>query len=248
MKVSLLQLDIVWGNPDVNIEKAECLMSHPADMYVLPEMWATGYSKHPEEVAEDEERSKALAWMRATAKERHCAISGSLAIKDKEGHYRNRHYFVTPDHVVFYDKHHLFTYANEHLHYTAGQQHLVVTYGGLRFLLLTCYDLRFPVWSRYGRAGEYDAIIYVANWPHARQYAWDTLLRARAIENMCYVIGVNRVGCEKHITFSGGSVVIDPLGHPLASCDDLEQMCTAVISPDKVLEARMSMPVLADRD
>lgn len=242
-------MDIAWGNPQENICRAESLINQQtADLYVLPEMWSTGYSIHPEDIAEEEETSTALLWMRRKAAERGCAICGSLAIRDKQNRYFNRHYFVMPDCVKFYDKHHLFTFAHEDVNYEAGAVHVVVTYGGLRFLLLTCYDLRFPLWSRYGLAGDYDAVIYVANWPQARQAAWDTLLRARAIENLCYVVGVNRVGQERKTTFTGGSAVIDPSGRLLVSCESSIGACLASLSVDEVREMRRRFPVLNDRD
>ena len=249
MRVALIQMDIAWGNPRQNITEAERLINGlEADLYVLPEMWSTGYSVHPERIAEDEEASLALKWMKQMAVERQCALCGSLAIKDRAGRYLNRHYFVTEHAVNFYDKRHLFSFAHEHVNYTAGERQVVVTYAGLRLLLLTCYDLRFPVWSRYGRAGEYDAIVYVANWPEARQDAWDTLLRARAIENQCYVIGVNRVGSERKTTFTGGSVVIDPLGRTIVSCESRVGACLALLHKDEVDAVRQGFPALNDRD
>lgn len=249
MRVALIQMDIAWGDVRQNILSAEQLVDgEAADLYVLPEMWATGYSVHPERIAENEESSMALQWMKRKAAEKHCALCGSLAIRDGEGRYVNRHYFVDGSSVNYYDKHHLFSYAHEDVNYTAGQRHVVVACGGLRLLLQTCYDLRFPVWSRYGMAGEYDAIVYVANWPEARQDAWDTLLRARAIENQCYVIGVNRVGMEKKTRFTGGSVVIDPLGHQIVSCESCACTRMALLHRHVVDAARQAFPALDDRD
>jgi len=249
MKVSLVQMDIDWGNPRENIRRAESLIDRQdADLYVLPEMWSTGYSICPEDVAEDERDSLALRWMQCVAAERACAISGSLAVRDEAGYCFNRHYFVMGKTMKYYDKHHLFTFARENMNYQAGNDHVIVEYKGFRFLLLTCYDLRFPLWSRYGYAGEFDAIIYVANWPEARQDAWDTLLRARAIENQCYVIGVNRVGVERKTTFTGGSVVINPSGRLLASCESCVGSCLAQLDIEMVKDVRQRFPVLDDRD
>ena len=195
MRISILQTDIVWASPRANITRVEALMAQAgaADLYVLPEMWATGFATEPEGIAEEEPQSLTLAWMRKTARERNCAVSGSLAVRTADGAYRNRHYFVTPDACSFYDKRHLFTYGHEDLHFKAGQEAVIVEWKGWRLLLQTCYDLRFPCFSRYGRgcasspqAGAqliYDAIVYVANWPEKRQLAWDTLVRARAMEN-----------------------------------------------------------------
>jgi predicted amidohydrolase len=175
-------------------------------------MWATGFVVQPEAIAESENASVSLAWMRKVTLTHGCAICGSLAVKTVDGTFRNRHYFVTPNSVSFYDKRHLFSYGHEDVHYTRGEQPVIVNWQGFRILLQTCYDLRFPVFSRYGRAGEYDAIIYVANWPEKRQMAWETLLRARAIENMCYVMAVNRIGQDTKCKYTGGSAIIDPLG------------------------------------
>lgn len=249
MRVSLIQMNIVWGEPEENILNAEKWISEQeADLYVLPEMWSTGYSVHPERIAEEESTSKALRWMKQIANRKHCAVCGSLAIKDEVGHYVNRHYFITETSVNFYDKHHLFSFAYEDVNYTAGERHVVVEYGGFRWLLLTCYDLRFPVWSRYGRAGEYDAIVYVANWPDGRQDAWTTLLKARAIENQCYVIGVNRVGTERKTIFTGGSAVIDPLGRAIVSCESDAGAYMALLHKKEIEAVRQAFPVLNDRD
>ena len=249
MKIALIQMDIVWGNSQQNIRKAaELLGREKADLYVLPEMWATGYSSHPEEVAEEEGSSEALAWMKAVVQKIHCAICGSLAICDSESHYRNRLYFVTPDAVTFYDKHHLFTYAHEDRHYLRGDKAVTVCYQGVRFLLQVCYDLRFPVWSRWGRAGEYDAIIYVANWPAERQDAWNVLLRARAIENQCFVLATNRIGTEHQIAYQGQSALISPQGRVNLQCGCEEQVGVASLDVSVVSELRSEFPVLADRD
>ena len=251
MNIALLQLNILWESPLRNIRHAEQLMSAQpdADLYVLPEMWATGFMTKPNNVVEDEEHNLALEWMKRQARVHSCAISGSLAVKVSEGDYRNRHYFVTPDEVFFYDKHHLFTHGHENDAYVAGSQHVVVEWKGCRFLLLTCYDLRFPVWSRYGIAGEYDAIIYVANWPASRQYAWNVLTCARAIENQCYVIAINRVGTDAKTQYSGGSALIDTLGrYVIVDETHTEQTLTGRLNMDSLNEARKRFKVLADRD
>lgn len=246
----MLQTDIVWGDTEANIRKVDAMVAAlDADLYVLPEMWSTGFSVHPEEVAEEEASSLAQAWMRRTAAERQCAVCGSLAVHDsRDGSYRNRLYFVTPQETACYDKRHLFTFAHEDEHYTRGDRRVIVKYGGMRFLLEVCYDLRFPLWSRWGRAGEYEAIVYVANWPSARQQAWDTLLRARAIENQCYVIGVNRVGQERKLLYAGGSAVIGPQGTTISTCQNRECVCQVDIDVAEVAAQRDAFPVLKDRD
>lgn len=251
MKVVLMQSDIQWNLPSENTVRVEQLMqAQPdADLYVLPEMWATGFAPEPEGVAEDEESSEALAWMKQQSEQRDCAICGSLAVRTADGSYRNRHYFVMPDRMAFYDKHHLFTYSGEHRRYVPGQDHTIVEWRGVRFMLLTCYDLRFPVWARYGRWGAYDAIIYVANWPQSRQQAWEVLTHARAIENQCYVVAVNRVGDDPVAHYAGGSRLIDPIGRLEACCNEnAEQSLMATLGMDVLEKARKRFPVLSDRD
>jgi len=251
MKIVLLQTDIQWAHPQVNIQRAEMLMKQKpaADLYVLPEMWATGFAVEPEGIAEEEHSSSALTWMRQTAKVHQCAISGSLAVRVEDGSYRNRHYFITPKSEVFYDKHHLFTHGHEHEAYQSGQEHVIAEYGNMRFLLLTCYDLRFPVWARYGWAGHYDAIIYAANWPAKRQTAWEVLVRARAIENQCYVVAVNRVGDDPVSHYEGGSMVVDPVGTLLARTQkETEQPLLAELSLDTLHKRRDHFRALDDRD
>lgn len=242
MRVSLLEFDIVWGQPRKNIFLVEKMMRNrnAADLYILPEMWATGFAVDTIEIAEDETSSTALQWMKQIAKERQCAISGSLAVKVGDNYY-NRHYFVKPNSVSFYDKRHLFSYGHEDVHYTRGEQPVIVNWQGFRILLQTCYDLRFPVFSRYGRAGEYDAIIYVANWPEKRQMAWETLLRARAIENMCYVMAVNRTGQDTKCKYTGGSAIIDPLGKTINGL-------SSDLSLEKLRLTRNRFRFLDDRD
>ncbi|MCR4602151.1 MAG: nitrilase family protein [Prevotella sp.] len=251
MKITLLQTDIAWANPEENIAHAEALLekAQASDLLVMPEMWATGFAVAPKGIAEEEGNSMALRWMTQTTRTRNCAICGSLAIKDLDGSYRNRHYFVTPEGIAhYYDKHHLFRHGHEDREFTAGKEAVIVQWMGWRILLQTCYDLRFPVFSRYGRAGCFDAIIYVANWPEKRQLAWDTLLRARAIENQCYVVGVNRVGKDPACNYAGGSVVVDPIGHTMAECPEGEQSATLDIDIERLREMRRHFRVLDDRD
>lgn len=227
LRVTLCQTDIKWGDFKANFESAGEMIAKAvagaeedcAHLVVLPEMWNTGFVMEPSQVAEKESSSPSLEWMKQTAEDNNIAICGSVSIEASDGSFRNRSCFVKPSSDVdFYDKHHLFTYGGEHKRYASGSTHTIVTYGGFRFLLLVCYDLRFPVWSRYGFAGEYDAIIVVANWPASRQQAWDVLTRARAIENQCYVIAVNRVGDDPVSHYLGGSRITDPIGNVIAEC------------------------------
>ena len=253
MKVVMLQTDISWAKPEENIQHAQQLMNEApdGDLYVLPEMWSTGFATQPVGIACDEADNEALKWMQRMAKERHCAISGSLAVKAADGSFRNRHYFVDgrSGETFVYDKHHLFTYGGENRFYTSGQEHTIVNYMGFRLLLLTCYDLRFPCWSRYADHREYDAAIYVANWPSSRQSAWQLLLRARAIENQCYVIGVNRVGDDQRCHYIGASAVIDVTGHAIAQCRcGVPQALMCEITMEELQRRREKFRVLEDRD
>ena len=253
MKVTIIQLDIEWGNPQKNIDRTEKLMQETAgsDLYVLPEMWSTGFATEPHGIAENETDSIALKWMITKARELKCAISGSLAIKTAQGTYKNRHYFVNGknESVSYYDKHHLFRYGHEDQYYEHGIEHTIVEYEGIRFLLLTCYDLRFPVWSRYADALQYDAIIAVANWPESRQNAWQILTRARAIENQAYMIACNRVGDDEYSHYCGESAIISAIGETLASCKANEESTASyLLNLEDINHKRSKFRVLDDRD
>lgn len=254
MKTTLIQLDIEWGNPLENIRRVEHLMEEApeSDLYVLPEMWSTGFATEPLNIAENEEHSVSLQWMRSTAKRLNCAISGSLAIKlPNTDIYVNRHYFIDgrSESVTYYDKHHLFTYGHEDRYYQPGDAHSIVEYCGFRILLLTCYDLRFPVWSRYADALQYDAIIAVANWPESRQNAWQILTRARAMENQAYLIGCNRVGDDEYSHYRGQSAIISPIGKTLVSCRaNSEETASFLLNLETIVHQRSKFKVLDDRD
>ena len=247
MKITILQRDIVWGEPAINIERADKAISENAgaDLYILPEMFSTGFCTLPEGIAESEGLS--LEWLKAKAAAMNAAIAGSVATEE-QGKYYNRFYFVKPDgSVEYYDKRHLFTYGGEHNHYTAGDKRVVVEWRGVRILLEVCYDLRFPIWSR--NRGDYDMIIYVASWPTPRVEAWKALLVARAIENQCYVAGVNRVGDDPNCTYSGGSSIINPYGRHMAICaDNCECEVSAEIDMEALEAFREKFPVLKDAD
>jgi predicted amidohydrolase len=248
MKITILQRDIEWANPSVNINRAdEVIDRNPgSDIYVLPEMFSTGFCTNPEGIAESD-NSETLQWLKRKAAAIDAAIAGSVAVT-KDGKFYNRFYFVKPDgSVTHYDKKHLFTYGGEHKRFTAGNERVVVEFRGVRILLEICYDLRFPVWAR--NRGDYDMIIYVASWPTPRVSAWSTLLVARAIENQCYVAGVNRVGNDPACQYCGGSVVIDPYGKTIAACtDNLECEATATIDIEALQAFRAKFPVLNDAD
>ena len=248
MKITILQRDIVWADPTRNVQRAdEAIDGNPgSDLYVLPEMFSTGFCTQPEGIAEPAE-NRTVSWMKAKASQTGAAIAGSIAVHE-DGRYYNRFHFVTPDgNVTTYDKKHLFTFGGEHNRFTAGSERVIVAYKGFRILLEICYDLRFPVWSR--NRGDYDMIIYVASWPTPRVEAWKALLTARARENQCYVVGVNRVGEDPGNNYCGGSRVIDPYGKIMAECEDGREMEVTVEVDMEVLEAfRAKFPVLDDAD
>lgn len=247
MKVSFIQHDIVWGNPAENRLrlKQQIEAQAGADLYVLTEMWSTGFAINPEGVAERDEAS--LQWMKDMAVQMQAAIAGSLAI-EQDGSFHNRLYFVKPDgEVEYYDKRHLFSYGGEDKYYSPGTERVVVEWKGVRFLLTVCYDLRFPVWMRY--CNDYDAILCVANWPTVRIDSWQTLLRARAIENQCYVVGVNRVGKDPNCDYCGCSAIINPYGQTIAECEkNKEYSMEAVFDMEKLNAYRVKFPALKEKD
>lgn len=249
MRIVLLQADIAWLDPAANRERfGKMIEENPgAGLYVLPEMWPTGFATEPEGAAESADKSPSLIWMKQMAAQIGAAIAGSVATEEG-GRFFNRFYFVKPDgEVAYYDKRHLFGYGGEGRHYTAGGRRVVVEWGGVRFLLCVCYDLRFPVWSR--NRGDYDVALYVASWPTPRVEAWSALLKARAIENQCYVAGVNRVDKDPACDYSGASCVYDPWGNPVADCGR-GKACTAScdIDMDALAKFRKQFPVLEDAD
>jgi len=248
MKIALVQHDIVWGQPEINCNNISRLLEEipPVDLVVLPEMFSTGFATKPEGIAENEP-SYSLEWMKKSAAKMDCAIAGSVALKTKEG-YVNRFYFVTPNgDVIIYDKRHLFTYGGEHLTFNRGNERVIIEWRGVRILPIICYDLRFPVWSRY--RGDYDMIICVASWSIPRRYHWDTLIRARAIENQCYMAAVNRIGTDPNCEYDGGTLFIDPYGYPIASCNDnKEEVIISEIDLQMLKNYRKKFPALGDRD
>ena len=248
MKITILQRDITWGDTAVNIARAdEAIGCNPgADLYVLPEMFSTGFCVEPEGVAESAD-GESLQWMKRKSAQTDAAIAGSVLVEER-GRYYNRFYFVKPDgSVTYYDKKHLFTYGGEHLRFTSGQERVVVEWRGVRILLEVCYDLRFPVWAR--NKGDYDMILYVASWPCIRAKAWNALLVARAIENQCYVAGVNRVGSDPKCEYSGDSVVINPYGDVVARCEPyVECECVADVDMAFLNDFREKFPAQNDAD
>ena len=256
MKICLVQYDIVWGDPDANLRHLDALLdaAEPAGLYVLPEMFTTGFATLPDAKLE-REPAAGLAWMRRKAAQLGAAIAGSIAIEPAsepdgtgDGRSVNRFCFVRPDgSYEQYDKRHLFGYGGEGERFRAGDARIIIEYGGVRFLPAVCYDLRFPVWLR--NRDDYDAMIVVANWPDVRRFAWDTLLRARAIENACYVLGVNRIGTDPACAYDGGTAFIGPYGETLAAVPDgSEGLAFGEIGLQRLADYHAKFPVLADAD
>lgn len=246
MKIAIIQQDLFYNNAEYNIRKAdEAIGKGGCDLYVLPEMFATGFVT--DNTVDVQSGRKAVQWMVQKAANIHAAMAGSLAWEEN-GKRFNRFFFIKPDGgQVTYDKRHLFAYGGESLYYTAGEQRVIAVYKGMRFLLQICYDLRFPVFSR--NKNDYDAILYVANWPASRSEVWKTLLRARAIENQSYVVGVNRTGSDSNCAYSGCSTVIDPYGNTLAQCPpDEEDITSADINPECLEHFRNKFRAWADAD
>ncbi len=249
LKVAIIQKDLVWQDAEKNRVNLDVMFSEieDVDLIVLPEMFTTGFSMEPKPIAETMQ-GKTVHWMLYTAKSLNAAVVGSLIIEEN-GRYYNRMLFVYPGgEIKQYDKRHAFTLAGENKEYTSGKNKLIVAYKGWKICPLICYDLRFPAWSR--NVDNYDVLIYSANWPKPRINAWNTLLKARAIENMSYCIGVNRVGVDAHnYEYSGNSVAIDYLGNELtAICEHKEAILYVRFDKEEMYKTRAKLPFLEDRD
>ncbi|MFC7356362.1 amidohydrolase [Jejudonia soesokkakensis] len=250
LKVSIIQSHLHWENPVANrtqFSEKIAAISEDTDLIILPEMFTTGFTMNAASLAE-ETNGVTLFWMQSEAKKKNAALTGSIIIKD-DGLFYNRLFFVFPDGTFHqYDKKHTFALAGEHKTYQAGQNKLIVTYKGWKICPLVCYDLRFPVWAR--NKEDYDLLVYVANWPDKRVNAWDALLKARAIENMAYCIGVNRVGLDGNgHQYTGHSAGYDVLGE-LLTTSDYEKEFTETITLEKehVVTLRDRLQFLQDRD
>lgn len=250
LNFTIIQPDIVWEDKQANLAQYERYIEQvqeKKEIVVLPEMFSTGFSMAPERLAEPMD-GPTVQWMANMSKKHRCILTGSLIIEE-EGKYYNRMLWVQPDGKIgHYDKRHLFAYAGEEKHYSAGDRRLIVSVKGFKICLQVCYDLRFPVWAR-NSGGAYDILLYVANWPERRSMPWKALLQARAIENMSYVIGVNRVGNDGNdIYHSGDSSVFSPLGELLWQHSDTPICHTITLEKDVVTEARERFPFLNDAD
>lgn len=250
LKIALIQTDLVWENSKKNRkhlkEKIESL-SQEIDLIVLPEMFSTGFTMNVNDVAEPMD-GKTVEWMKKRAFNANAAIVGSLVISENNKFY-NRLLFVEPSgEIEYYDKRHRFALSGEDKVYSAGSTKLIIDYKGWKICPLVCYDLRFPVWAR--NTEDYDVLIYVANWPKPRILAWDTLLKARAIENMCYCIGVNRVGIdEDQNEFSGNSAAYDVLGNAISNIKpNKEQIEVVTLERNHINFYRNKLKFLEDKD
>lgn len=249
IKIVGIQASLVWHDAEANCAHfSELIANAPAaDAYILPEMFNTGFSMDSERLAEPM-NGPTHKWMQQMAKTSGAVVAGSVIIRDGKNNY-NRFLWVSPSgNTEFYDKRHRFTMAGEHQHFSAGNRQLVVELHGWKIMLQVCYDLRFPVWSR--NTSRYDGLIYVACWPEVRVSAWSSLLVARAIENQCYVVGVNRIGTDGNgIAYSGGSAIIDPKGNAIASGEDhSETILLAEWCRNDLQQFREKFPVLEDQD
>lgn len=259
LRITLVQSPLAWEQPDANLKHFDALLrplASQTDLVVLPEMFTTGFTMKPEKNAEQHE-GPGLAWMKRTAAQLNADLTGSICVEEN-GRYFNRLYHVRKDtSFLSYNKRHLFRMGNEHTHYTAGSEKLFVALKGWKILPLICYDLRFPVWCRNrwkkdndSLDADYDMLLFVANWPEVRSYAWKQLLIARAIENQCFVVAVNRIGADGNlIMHAGDSMVIDPLGTVISATRAHEQRVeTVTLDPEALLQARKKFPVGLDAD
>ncbi len=254
LTITIIQSDLHWEDRKANLRMFEekiRSIKEKTEVVLLPEMFSTGFSMKPEVLAENM-NGETVQWMKKVAAENKIILAGSVIIEEDD-HFYNRLIWMLPNGKYgVYDKRHRFAFAGEDEHYTAGNKRLIASVKGWRINLLVCYDLRFPVWARQssGEDGlEYDVLVYVANWPERRVHAWKTLLQARAIENQCYVVGVNRVGDDgNEIHYTGESMVIDPLGEVLYQKKDEEDIFTITLDKTQLDTIREKFPFWKDAD
>jgi predicted amidohydrolase len=258
LTITIIQTDLVWQNKQANLDlleqKINGIKGHK-ELVVLPEMFSTGFSMQPSLFAETMD-GETVTWMKRIAAEKKIILTGSIIVQE-DNHFYNRLIWMLPTgQYGQYDKRHLFAFAGEDQHYTAGKKRLIASVKGWKINLQICYDLRFPVWGRQSPVaaddnleGLYDLLLYVANWPQKRRHAWNTLLHARAIENQCFVVGVNRVGTDGNNLLHGGdSLVINPLGETLYHKAEEEDIHTITLQKSDVLEVRKQFPFWKDAD
>lgn len=247
--IAYIQYAIHWHNWKANRDEIETALENvddSVDLIILPEMFGSGFTMEPEKIAQDMD-GESVNWMTSAALTRQAHVMGSLVIAE-DGQFYNRLICAHPDGALsYYDKRHLFTYAKEDEHYTPGSHRLTFEIADWRICPLVCYDLRFPVWSR--NTVDYDVLIYVANWPSARADAWTALLKARAIENLCYVVGLNRVGSDANgLAYPGRSEVLDMTGRSIYRSDDQPDVVQVTLEKGPLKEFRSRYNFLADRD
>lgn len=253
LTLSLVQTHLFWEDKKANLAMLETKImgiAEKTELVILPEMFSTGFSMKPKLLAETMD-GETVSWMKKVAAAKKIILTGSVMIKE-DGHFFNRLLWVLPNGTLgHYDKRHRFAFGGEHEEYTPGRKRLIASVKGWKINLLICYDLRFPVWARQqsNEVPEYDILLYVANWPERRNYAWKTLLAARAIENQCYVVGVNRVGNDGNgINHSGDSMVIDAVGATLYHNATGEDIHTIVLQKEPLEEIREKFPFWKDAD
>ena len=268
LTITTLQTNLVWENKIANLDylgKKINGLQEKTEIVVLPEMFSTGFSVHPQLFAETME-GETMQWMKEISANNKIILTGSLIIKENEQYFNRLIWMLPNGEFGYYDKRHLFGYAEEDKHYTAGNKRLIASVKGWKINLQICYDLRFPVWARNRIVPieksneeesqtspdvrpEFDVLLYVANWPERRNHAWKTLLCARAIENQCYVVGVNRVGMDgNNVSHSGNSLVIDPLGEVLYHMADEEDIFTITLQKEWLNDIRKKYPFWRDAD
>lgn len=250
LKVCQVQPDMAWEDIDANLQLLKGMLEHlepGTDLVVLPETFSTGFTMQSEKLAEGED-GKAVRWMRKMAVEKQCYITGSLIYRERDGSLFNRMLWVSPDGIEdHYDKRHLFRPGGEKENFREGRERKIFRLGSFRILPQICYDLRFPVFSR--NRNDYDILLYVANWPASRHQVWETLTRARAMENQCYLLGTNRVGTDgTGVASHGGSCLIDPVGIVLYRMDERPGIETSILDLEKVRNFREKFPAWKDAD
>jgi omega-amidase len=252
LTITIIQSELYWENVDANLDKLSKKISsikESTDLIILPEMFSTGFTMNAKSCAE-EMNGKTIDWLHSKAKEKNCVITGSVIISE-QGKFYNRLIWMKPDGAFLtYDKRHLFRLADEHKTYSPGNKKIIPEINGWKICPLICYDLRFPVWSRRTKKEDYDLLLYVANWPDRRIHAWRQLLAARAIENQCYVAGVNRIGNDgNEIHHSGYSAVIDFKGDQMSKTNPNEESVETIsLHKESLIDFRKHFPFADDAD
>lgn len=251
LNVCIIQSSLHWENHQANLDMFEQKIEQVkagTELVVLPEMFTTGFSMNPTLLAE-EMNGKTVEWMKRIAIEKRIVLTGSIIVKENEQYFNRLIWMLPNGEFGMYDKHHLFSYAEEDKHFSAGNKRLITSVKGIKINTQVCYDLRFPVWSRLGAENEYDILLYVANWPARRNHAWKTLLQARAIENQCVVIACNCVGEDGNgIIYSGDSCIINPLGEIVISKVNEEGFLYYTIQKSEIETIRNQFPFAKDKD